>query len=277
MNSKTEFSFEVFPPKKMANIEVVYTAIKGLKVLNPSFISVTYGAGGSENCQRTLEIAKFIKDECRTPSVPHLTCINMNKSDIDGILKEFIKNNILSLLALRGDVVDGYPRCSDFLHASSLVEYIRQCYGDKFFIYGACYPEGHPDSKDLDEDIKNLKLKVEMGVNRLLTQLFFDNDKYSLFLEKVRKAGINIPIEAGIMCVTSEKSLKKMIGLSNCTVPNSLKTLLDKYASDDKSMREAGIEYAINQIQDLKKRGVSNVHLYTMNSVEIAKKIVSAC
>ncbi len=271
---KTVFSFEVFPPKKTSSIETVYRAIDELAALKPDFISVTYGAGGSENSAATLEIASEIKNKYSTESVAHLPCINLTKPEVIDMLHQFEQHGIENIMALRGDITEGVPIKTDFRYASDLTAFIRQ-HGD-FNIIGGCYPEGHPEAPDIETDICNLKIKVDAGVSQLASQLFFDNRFFYDFLDRVAKVGITVPIEAGIMPITDQRQVERIVKLSNAQTPEKFDALIEKYGTNPDEMREAGIDYAIEQIMDLLKNGVDGIHLYTMNKPYVAFRIVEA-
>jgi len=272
--NKTVLSFEVFPPKKTAPIETIYNTLDELKNLSPDFISVTYGAGGSLNSSSTIEIASAIKNRYGIESIAHLPCINLSKEEVLSVLEKLKENCIENILALRGDISPDYPIKNDFKHASDLVSFITE-HGD-FNIIGACYPEGHPESKNLIDDIINLKRKVDSGTNQLVSQLFFDNDKFYSFLERARCAGITVPIEAGIMPVLNKKQIERMVSLSNATLPKKFVTMMEKYEDKPEAIRDAGIAYAVDQIVDLISQGVDGIHLYTMNNPLVAHKIHEA-
>ena len=278
---KTAFSFEVFPPKKTMNIETVYNTLSELSDIKPDFISVTYGAGGSENCENTLNIAKRIKDVCGVESAVHMPCINMKKQDAQFVLEQFQEAGIENILALRGDRIEGREPANDFLYASDLIKFIREFNekrtdGKRFKIMGACYPECHPNSAGPIDDLKNLKRKVDAGAEHLLSQLFFDNEKFYTFLERCQLVGINVPIEAGIMTATNKKSIERMVSMTNAVLPKKFVRMMDRYADEPEAIRDAGIAYAIDQIADLVTNGVDGVHLYTMNNPIVAKRINEA-
>ena len=200
--NKTIFSFEVFPPKKTMPIDTIFSTLDELKGLSPDFISVTFGAGGSENCNNSVEIAKHIKNVCNVESVIHMPALNMTKADAQFVLEQFQQAGINNILALRGDKVEGKEPANEFLHASDLISFIKEfdskrTDGKKFKIFGACYPELHPQSKDVFEDIDYLKKKVDAGASHLLSQLFFDNTQFYRFLERCQIKGINVPVEVG--------------------------------------------------------------------------------
>lgn len=267
-------SFEVFPPKKTSPIESVYGTLEDICSLKPDFISVTYGAGGTGGHSRTCEIASKIKNDLGVESVAHLTCVNSTKEDIDSTLEDFKAHNIENILALRGDYVDGTERKKDFVYASDLCSYIRS-YGG-FDLGGACYPEVHMEANDEVEDILNLRKKVESGAQHLISQLFFDNSVFYRFLERAKIAGINVPIEAGIMPVTNKKQIERMVSMCGASLPSKFTKIMQKYDSKPDALRDAGIAYAVEQIVDLLANGVDGIHLYTMNNPYVAKKISEA-
>ncbi len=278
---KTIFSFEIFPPKKNMPIDTIYDTLDQLKDLKPDFISVTFGAGGSENCDNALAIAKRIKDECKVESVIHMPCINMTKADAKYCLDQFQAAGIENILALRGDRVEGKEPCNDFPHANDLIEFITaydklRTDSKKFNVFGACYPELHPQSPSVYDDIDNLKKKVDAGASHLLSQLFFDNEKFFRFQERCQIKGINVPIEAGIMPATNKKSIERMVSMTNAVLPKKFTDMMERYGDHPDAIRDAGIAYAIDQIIDLVTHGVSGIHLYTMNNPLVARKIYEA-
>ncbi len=270
----TVFSFEIFPPKKTAPIEVIYNTLEELKDLKPDFISVTYGAGGSSQSVSTSEIAQTIKDKYGIEPAAHLPCINYTKDEIKSILADFRQHGIENVLALRGDINPDIEPKKEFKYASDLVEFIKQN-GD-FDIAGACYPEGHIDTPDIVQDVLNLKKKVEAGASHLISQLFFDNSFFYSFIEKTKIAGINVPIEAGIMPVTNKKSIERMVSMCGASLPPKFAKMMQKYENNPEALRDAGIAYAIDQIVDLVSNGVDGIHLYTMNNSYVARRITEA-
>ncbi len=271
---KTVFSFEVFPPKKTSSIDTIYSTVEQLKELKPDFISVTYGAAGSENNKKTLDIASNIKNHYGIESVAHLTCIYLTKQDVLKMLGEFNAAGIKNIMALRGDINPDYTPKDDFKYASDLVSFIKEN-GD-FGVLGGCYPEGHFESASIVDDIHNLKKKVDAGVSHLVTQLFFDNAHFYRFRERAAIAGINVPIEAGIMPVTNKKQIERMVTLCKVELPHKFLTMMNRYENSPEAMRDAGIAYAIDQIVDLITQGVDGIHLYTMNNPYIAHRIHEA-
>lgn len=269
---KNVFSFEVFPPKNDSPIEVVYDTLEQLSELKPDFISVTYRAAGDLSDTSTCDIASLIKNKYGIESVAHLTCVNSSKESVSHILEQFKNNNIENILALRGDLIPDKEPLKQFSYASDLVSFIKE-HGD-FGVSGACYPEGHENSQTLVDDILNLKKKVDAGASHLITQLFFDNKVMYEFMEKLKLAGINVPVEAGIMPVCNVNQIKRMISMCGASVPaKKLARIMQKYGDNPDDMREAGIEYATEQIIELLNRGIDGIHLYTMNNSYVARKI----
>lgn len=269
---KTVFSFEVFPPKRNNPIDTIYSTLDALQDLKPDFISVTYGASGSLADNSTCEIASAIKHKYGIESAAHLTCVNSTKEEVSEVLKRLSDNGVENILALRGDLVPDVAPKEDFGHASELISFIKESPYD-FGISGACYPEGHMDSKDQIDDILNLKKKVDAGAEHLISQLFFDNRLFYDFVDKARIAGINVPIEAGIMPVVNKKQIERMVSLCGASLPSKFTKMMSRYENNPEAMRDAGIAYAVNQIVDLVSQGVDGVHLYTMNNPYIARRI----
>jgi len=270
-NGKTSFSFEVFPPKKTSPVESLYPTIEELSKLNPDFISVTYGAAGNVANTDTIDIAGHIKQTYGIESVAHLTCVHSTKEAVDKICDDLKARGVENILALRGDIVDGMVPKKEFAYASDLVEYIARR-GD-FHIMGACYPECHQEAENMVEDIRNLKHKVDAGVSQLISQLFFDNNAFLDFLEKARIAGIDVPIEAGIMPFTNRSQIERMVYMCGASLPAKVVKILQRFENNPEALRDAGIAYAIDQIIDLVANGVDGVHIYTMNNPYIARKI----
>lgn len=273
-NGRQVLSFEVFPPKRTSSIETIYSTLEELKTLKPDFISVTYGAGGNPADDSTCKIASIIKNEYHILPVAHLTCVNTTKENLDQILNQFKAAGIENILALRGDINPDIPPAKDFLYASDLVSYIAGR-GD-FHISGACYPEGHSEAPSMVADILNLKKKVEAGAEHLMSQLFFDNKCFYDFIEKARVAGIDVPIEAGIMPVTNKKQIERMVSLCGASLPRKFTKTMQRYENNPEALRDAGIAYAIDQIVDLLSNGVDGIHLYTMNNPYVARKITES-
>lgn len=269
-DKRTIFSLEVFPPKKTSSVDVIYKTLEELGDIHPDFISVTFGAGGSGNSRYALDIASKISENGIIPML-HLPCINFTKEEIDSALDEAKSRGIENILALRGDINPDITPVKQFSHASDLIPYIKTR-GD-FDVAGACYPEGHPDSETLDEDIENLRKKVDSGADHLITQLFFDNEYFYNFRDKAVKAGINVPIEAGIMPVVNKNQIERMVTTCGASLPHKFVKIMQKYGQNPEAMRDAGIAYAINQIVDLAASDVDGIHLYSMNNAYVARKI----
>ncbi|HHZ05329.1 MAG TPA: methylenetetrahydrofolate reductase [NAD(P)H] [Clostridiales bacterium] len=270
---KTVLSYEVFPPKPTAPVNTIYDTLDKLRELSPDFISVTYGAGGGKNNNETLKIASEIKGYS-IESVAHLPCIGLTKKDVAEKLRELNRIGVENILALRGDIPkDGYVQ-GNFRYACELIEFIKT-QGD-FDITAACYPEGHMECRNKVEDIQNLKCKVDAGADHLITQLFFDNDYFYSFRERCQLAGIDVPIEAGIMPVLNKKQIERMASLCGATVPKKFVVMMERYENNPIAMRDAGIAYAVDQIVDLIAQGVDGIHLYTMNNPYIAQKVYEA-
>ena len=275
-NKKPVISLEIFPPKPTTPITSIYNTLEGLKDLKPDFISVTYGAGGTSKSY-TVELADIIKNTYHIEALAHLTCYNSTKEEIDCVLNELREKNIENILALRGDL----PKYCDttkvananFDHANDLVHHINS-YGG-FGIGGACYPEGHVECKSNLDDLKNLKEKVSHGIDFLVTQLFFDNEIFYDFKEKLDILGISIPISAGIMPVINKKQIERITSMCGATLNPKFKRIVNKYEYNPKALTEAGIAYATEQIIDLLSFGVDGIHLYTMNRSDVARKIMN--
>ena len=271
---KTVFSLEVFPPKKTSSVESIYDTLNGLRGINPDFISVTYGAGGNTADSNTRNIAEIIKKEYGIESMAHLTCVSTTYSDAGIILNDFSEHGIENILALRGDISPDHPPKHDFSHASDLAVFIKEN-GD-FDIGGACYPETHAEAENSEKDIENLKIKIDSGVTFLISQLFFNNRHFYDFSDKLVKAGINVPVSAGIMPVMNKKQIERMVTMCGASIPNKLSKFMMKYADDAESLKSAGIEYAVEQIEELVSFGVRGIHLYTMNNPEVGNKIYNS-
>lgn len=265
--NKTVISFEVFPPKE--NSEKLLEEIKVLKHHNPAFISLTYGAGGNEN--KSFELLKQIKDT-GINVMPHFTCISTTKENIEKNINKLIDLKIENILALRGDISENKElQKHDFNYASDLVEFIK--HKTNLSIGVAGYPEGHIESPDLDTDINYLKAKVDKGADAIFTQLFFDNNNFYKFIDKIEKAGINIPIIPGIMPIISKKQVEKMVKLANITVPPNVQENISKLK--DKDLIEFGIEYATSQCEELIKNGIKGLHFYTLNKSYSTNEILN--
>lgn len=268
---KSVLSFEIFPPKKDAELKNIDETLGILAELNPDFISVTFGAGGSSNNNRTIELAKKIKEEYHIEPVVHLTCLCYDRKEIDEFSRVLTGEGIQNVLALRGDRNPNVPEKSDFRHASELITYLRQK-GD-FCIAGACYPECHPESTNRVEEIRNLKKKVDAGAGVLLSQLFFDNNFFYRFVEDCRIAGIDVPITPGIMPVINAAQIKRMVTICGASLPERFEKIIHKFEDNREALFDAGMSYALSQIIDLLANDVDGIHLYTMNNPTVARKI----
>lgn len=264
-------SFEVFPPKTAANYDNVVGAAEEIAKLKPDFMSVTYGAGGGTS-QYTLSLAENIKNKHGVTPLAHLTCVSSTREMIHNQLKLLKDSGIENILALRGDIPEDMSMEGlDYHYACELISEIKEFGG--FCIGGACYPEGHTESANQKEDIAALKKKVDAGCEFMTTQMFFDNNILYNFLYKIREAGINVPIVAGIMPVTNAKQIKRICSLSGTYLPARFRAIVDRFADKPEAMQQAGIAYATDQIIDLLANGVNNVHIYSMNKPEVAARI----
>ena len=273
--NKLSLSFEVFPPKTDTAFESVKRATEQIAELHPSFVSVTYGAGGGTS-KYTLDIAKNIKQEHGVPTLAHLTCVSSTKATVKERIEDIKNAGIENVMALRGDLTpelekSGLADC-DYHHAAELVYELAES-GAGFCIGGACYPEIHPESANQKEDIKYLKEKVEAGYEFLTTQMFFDNNLLYNFLYKIREAGITVPVIPGVMPITNANQVERAVKLSGSFVPQRFKSLVDKFGANPAAMKQAGIAYATDQIIDLYANGITNVHVYSMNKPDVAAKI----
>ncbi len=267
---KPSLSFEVFPPKESANFNSVMTATTEIAKLMPSYMSVTYGAGGGTS-KYTAEIASKLYDMGVT-SIAHLSCISSKKNEIHTLLTDLKDKGIENILALRGDIPDGLDmEHLEYHYASELIEEIRSFGG--FCIGGACYPETHPESKNSKADIDALKIKVEMGCEYLTSQMFFDNNILYNFMYRLYREGVNVPVVAGIMPVTNANQIKRICSISQNTLPQRFLRLVDRYGDKPEAMKQAGIAYATEQIIDLYANGVNAVHVYSMNKHDVANAI----
>lgn len=276
LKNKATISFEVFPPKnKEGDISSIYYTIDELAKLNPDFISVTYGAGGSTK-GKTVEIASKIKNDYHIEAVAHLTCISSTREEVIEICRQLKENHIENILSLRGD----YPQDDsfhkdhlEFQYAKDLNQLITQEFPQQFCLSGACYPEVHTDAACFEDDLMALKEKVDAGAEYLITQIFFDNNYYYRLVKEARKRGITVPILAGIMPITNSKSLLHTAKMCGCSIPYQLSTMIESYYHYPTAMKEIGINYATHQIIDLITNGVDGIHIYTMNKPEIAQTI----
>ena len=268
-------SFEVFPPKTTTSFESVRAAVEKIAELRPSFMSVTYGAGGGTS-QYTLDIAKNIKEKHNVPTLAHLTCVSSTKETVHGMIEKIKAAGIENVMALRGDIPadmqDADRSMWAYKHAIDLVRELKEADAD-LCIGGACYPEIHPESACQKDDIRFLREKVDAGCDFLTTQMFFDNNLLYNFLYKIREAGITVPVIPGIMPITNANQVARAIKLSGSFMPRRFISLVDKFGNDPDAMKQAGIAYATDQIIDLYANGITNVHVYSMNKPDVAEKI----
>ena len=274
-SDKLSLSFEVFPPKTDTAFESVKAATEEIAKLRPSFMSVTYGAGGGTS-KYTLDIAKNIKHQYGVPTLAHLTCVSSTRETVREKIVQMKDAGIENVMALRGDLTPQMAESDrskwDYKHAIDLIYDIKES-GADFCIGGACYPEIHPESTNQSEDIRYLKEKVDAGCSFLTTQMFFDNNLLYNFLYKIREAGITVPVIPGIMPITNANQVERAIKLSGSFMPQRFKSLVDKFGSSPDAMKQAGIAYATDQIIDLFANGITNVHVYSMNKPDVAQKI----
>lgn len=277
MAEKNGYSFEVFPPKKDEEFQKAYEVLNALEALHPDFISVTYGAGGSRS-KSTVELASYVQNRLHIDALAHMTCVGCRKEALLDVCRQLKDNKIKHILALRGDrpkdMTDAQFAARDFGHASDMIAFLRE--HTDFSIAAACYPEKHFESFSMESDLNHLKEKQEAGASFLITQMFFDNDLFYAFREKLSKKGITLPVHAGIMPITAAKQLGTTVSLSGASIPNALSQLIATYGDSEADMRKAGIDYAIRQIADLRANGVTDIHIYTMNKPEMAAQIVRA-
>jgi len=273
---KSGLSFEVFPPKKDDEFENVYPLLKELAKLQPDFISCTYGAGGSRS-GKTVEITSYIQQQLQINAIAHITCVGFTKEDLRRNCDALRDAGVNHVLALRGDrpqtMSDEQYNNREFYYATDLVRHLKE--HTDLQISGACYPEKHFEAPSLEVDLQHLKEKVDAGVTSLVSQMFFDNTFFYRFLDKARAMGINIPVHAGIMPITTARQLGTTVSLSGSSVPKALADLIATYGDDKEDMRRAGIDYAVRQIRDLKAHGVDGIHIYSMNKLKTTVEICS--
>lgn len=269
--TKKPISFEIFPPKGELSVDTLRDTIGGFKALNPDFISVTYSAGGTGNSNNTVDLAGVIKNEYDVEAMAHMTCINSNLAEIQGVIDELKRNNISNILALRGDRVDDKDT-TDFTYAAELISYLKE--HENFCIGAACYPEGHVACESLEEDIRHLREKQDAGADFFVSQLFFDNEVFYRFRDKAGLAGVTAPITPGIMPILGKTQISRMIFMCGTSLPSAVIRFLNKYENSPEDLRKAGIEYASKQVISLRRNGADGVHIYAMNRPENAKEIL---
>jgi methylenetetrahydrofolate reductase (NADPH) len=273
------FSFEFFPPKTDVGVANLERTIRELSDLQPSFVSVTYGAGGSTR-QKTVDLVQWIQREARITAMAHLTCVGATKEEIGGVLNRLTEAGIENIMALRGDPPAGQERfeqtAGGFGYANDLVAYIREQHGARVCVGGAGYPEGHVECRDIDRDIENLKRKADAGLDFIVTQLFFDNRVYFDFVARARKAGITVPIVPGIMPIRNLASVERMTKLGGATIPATLFAELDRCRADDAAVAALGVAHATAQCVELLHGGAPGIHFYTLNQSPATRVILTA-
>ena len=269
-------SFEVFPPNPEVGNDKIISALQNMQDLAPHFISVTASNNKFNIKETTVRLADYIQNDLNIKTIAHLPAIYLTKDKVAETIRDLDKVGVQKILALRGDIIPGVEPQKDFRYATDLIEFIKE-QAPHFDIIGACYPEGHPDSPNQISDIQNLKKKVDAGCSSLVTQLFFDNERFYDFQDKCTLAGIDVPIHAGIMPILNRnQALRLLKTCENIHLPRKFKAILDKYENDPESLRAAGLAYAVDQIVDLVTQDVAGVHLYTMNNAETAQYIHQA-
>lgn len=269
-------SFEVFPPNPAVGNDKIIAALKDMQGLAPHFISVTASNNKFNIKETTVRLADYIQNDLEIPTIAHLPAIYLTKDKVAETIADLDKVGVQKILALRGDIIPGVEPQKDFRYATDLIEFIKE-QAPRFDIVGACYPEGHPDSPNQISDIQNLKKKVDAGCSGLVTQLFFDNERFYDFQDKCTLAGIDVPIHAGIMpIINRNQALRLLKTCENIHLPRKFKAILDKYENDPESLRAAGLAYTVDQIVDLVTQDVAGIHLYTMNNAEVAHQVHQA-
>ena len=269
--NKRSLSFEIYPPKKDEELKNIDATLDVLCELKPDFISVTFGAGGSSNCNRTIELAKKIKNDYGVEPVVHLTCLHYDRDEIDEFTRILEYEGIENILALRGDINPNIPDKKDFGHSSDLISYMKK--KSDFCFLGACYPECHPESSDVIFDMKYLKKKVEAGAEILLSQLFFDNRIFYRFFDKCRIADIDVPVIPGVMPVINAAQIKRMVSICHASFPERFQRIISRYEDNKAALFDAGMSYCLSQIIDLLTNDINGIHLYTMNNPLVARRI----
>lgn len=271
-DGRIHLSCELFPPKQGSELQNSLEIVNRIAAVKPSYMSVTYGAGGS-TVGYSAALAKEVQDN-GLPALAHLTCVKADKVKITEVLQQLQGHGVNNILALRGDIPSDMQgdHQGSFAHASDLMRFVKE-QGD-FCVGGAAYPEGHPESGSLEQDIENTKYKVEAGVDFLVTQMFFDNTILYNYMFRLLRAGINVPVVPGIMPVTNAKQIIRICQLSGTKLPPQFRAMVEKFADKPEALKQAGIAYATGQIIDLISNGFDNVHIYTMNKPEIFKGIM---
>ena len=266
------FSIECFPPKQTTKFAAMQDTLRRMKALDPDFISVTYGAGGSAGGVSSVQVASFLKNELGIQPLAHVLCMGSDRQKAAAQLEALRAASVRDVLALRGDRTPLRPESPDFHHACDLMDFIRDTAPDISFA-GACYPEGHPEAESLAADVANLRHKQQAGASHLVSQLFFDNGKYYRFLNMARKAGVTLPISAGVMPIVRRSQIERTVALSSASLPSAFTRMISRWQDDPQSLYQAGIEYAVEQLRDLIEGGADGVHLYAMNDAGVAAAV----
>ena len=266
------FSIECFPPKQTTKFAAMQDTLRRMKALDPDFISVTYGAGGSAGGVSSVQVASFLKNELGIQPLAHVLCMGSDRQKAAAQLEALRAAGVRDVLALRGDRTPLRPESPDFHHACDLMDFIRDTAPDISFA-GACYPEGHPEAESLAADVANLRHKQQAGASHLVSQLFFDNGKYYRFLNMARKAGGTLPISAGVMPIVRRSQIERTVALSSASLPSAFTRMISRWQDDPQSLYQTGIEYAVEQLRDLIEGGADGVHLYAMNEAGVAAAV----
>ncbi len=266
------FSIECFPPKQTTRFAAMQDTLRRMKALDPDFISVTYGAGGSAGGVSSVQVASFLKNELGIQPLAHVLCMGSDRQKAAAQLEALRAAGVRDVLVLRGDRTPLRPESPDFHHACDLMDFIRDTAPDISFA-GACYPEGHPEAESLAADVANLRHKQQAGASHLVSQLFFDNGKYYRFLNMARKAGVTLPISAGVMPIVRRSQIERTVALSSASLPSAFTRMISRWQDDPQSLYQAGIEYAVEQLRDLIEGGADGVHLYAMNDAGVAAAV----
>ena len=266
------FSLECFPPKQTTQMDKMKATLQAMQALEPDFISVTFGAGGSAGGVSTVEVADFIQNQLHIPALAHLICMGNDEASAADILNQLDAVGVRDVLALRGDRTPTRPESPDFRHASDLAHFIKWK-KPGFSVHGACYPEGHPEAETLRQDVENLCIKQASGAEHLLTQLFFDNMHFYRFLNLARRAGVTLPISAGVMPIVKRSQIERTVALSSASLPSDFTRMISRWQDDPAALYDAGIDYAVRQLRDLIEGGADGVHLYAMNDAAVAQKV----
>lgn len=266
------FSIECFPPKQTTQMEKMRTTLQEMSRLAPDFISVTFGAGGSAGGVSTVEVADLIQNELGIPALAHLICMGNDRASAAAILDQLEQVGVHDVLALRGDRTPTRPESPDFVHACDLTAFIKES-KPELSVHGACYPEGHPEAENLRRDVENLCTKQAAGAEHLVTQLFFDNMHFYRFLNLARRAGITLPVSAGVMPIVKRSQIERTVALSSASLPSDFTRMISRWQDDPAALYDAGIDYAVRQLRDLIEGGADGVHLYAMNDAAVAAKV----